>query len=78
MLSIFRSRPEEKREFVIRSREGWWLTLLPPDRQHKACRFTDKREAEDVAKALSGHRRHFAAYEIVEVIPNDPRFNPPR
>ena len=78
MFNILRSAPKEPQEFIVKSREGWVLTLLPPGKDHKACRFTDAREAAEVAAAMSGRRRHFANYEVVEVIPNDPRYTPPK
>ena len=78
MFNILRSKPKETQEFIVRSREGWVLALMPPGKDHKACRFTDAREAADVAQAMSGKRRHFAAYDVIEVIPNDPRYTPPK
>ena len=80
MFSILRRTPENPADapsYTVRSKEGWWVTLLDPSKAHRAARFTDRREAEEVAKALSGRRRNFSAYEVVEVHPADPRFMGP-
>lgn len=80
MFSILKRTPEDPAQavsYAVKSKEGWWLTLMDPSKPHRAARFSDRREAEEVARAMSGRRKHFAAYEVVEVHPADTRFRGP-